>query len=278
MILPIDAAQFALDTRLHQAIWNHDLHGCRGALDDGAEPNAETHLLSWDNTPLLRAIFGGFAEGVLLLIERGASISPKNIWNSPALEAAAGLGRTDMCLTLIAAGATIDEAGKNGNTPLMSAAGSASLNVCRLLIEHGAYVHACNNLGESSMVLAARSVSGDAPDVLRLLLHAGASKAPPDHLRSSSFTAFHWAVAANAMANVALFIDEYGEDPSQKTVDGRTMLDLCNEDETRQLLLAAITERSTRRNLDEILHVKTDAPGSHGTPTRRPQCPNFARI
>jgi hypothetical protein len=249
--------QSRLDTLLHEAISAHDIEVCRHALKAGANPDAESPkyadnvdcpLYVWESAPLLRAIVSGFTEGALLLIASGATVTELGANSTAPLYAAAHLKHAEICRALLAAGAPTTGGIDNGLPALIEAAGNGCVEACRVLLEHGADANICTSFGYTPMRLAAQSKYDTAVEVLRLLLAAGASTAAPgpDVPHATTLSAFQLAVATDTPRNVVLFLDECGEDPEQRTADGRTMFDLTDHAEIRGLLLAAVTDKHVR--------------------------------
>jgi ankyrin repeat protein len=237
---------------LHEAISEGDLEGCRRALDKGANPDLpkpsnETY------PPLVRAIGLSFTEGALLLIERGASVGAVDVRSPVPLAAAAGEGNMVICKALIGRGADINESDITGESPLFLAAAALKVDACRLLIENGANVNTPTGFGSTPLRAVALQDNPAVAHVLRLLISAGADQTAlstyTDINGERRLTPFQCAVARGRHRNVALLIDEFGEDPAQVTLDGVSMVDLAMNPKTKHLLMAAAAERAARTAL-----------------------------
>jgi ankyrin repeat protein len=238
--------------QLDAAIKAKDLQACVDLLDAGASPNQPK--VWWGDPPLVRALDAHFVEGALLLLERGAGPCAKKVGESIPLATAATLGQVEACIALLRHGAEVDETGVDGQTPLFLAAARTHVDVCRILLEHGANVNAVARSGSTPMRVASTIGNDSAPEVLRLLLSAGAQTTDVTTHSNTMFdmplTAFQCAVAHGRVCNVAMMMDEFGEDPQQTTADGKTMLELASKLEVQDLLRAAIAERAVAAELE----------------------------
>jgi ankyrin repeat protein len=236
----------SLTKRLHQAILERDLAACAQLLDDGADPDART---VWRGQPPISvAILLDFVDIVLLLLERGASPNATKPERAVPLVDAANRGSIEICEALLRNGARVDDTYGSAKTALFLAAEKANVDLCPLLIAHGANARAVTESGSTPMRVAAINPSESTPAVLRLLVQAGAQPAAlstNSELRydDGPLTAFQCAVSYGRTGNVAFMTEEWGEDPDQQTVEGKSMLDLASSDATRDLIRAAITQR-----------------------------------
>jgi ankyrin repeat protein len=240
------------NVRLHSAITERNLALLRHALEDGADPQA----ISRDRheSPLKYAITRRFEAGALALIDHGAKVTASPGRADSPLVAAATMGELNMCRALLARGAPVDERDRDGNTALFGATSQYQIEVCRLLLEHGADVNAANNDGITPLQKAVILIERLSVDLLRLLIRAGASTAAPSREQSfpsAPLTTFQSAVANGIVHIAAFFLDECDEDPSQLTLSGRTMFELCNPGPMRDLLQSAVVARSVRAAVGE---------------------------
>jgi ankyrin repeat protein len=90
-----------------------DQHGA--AIIDAKDSRGDT-ALTW-------AAWGGYAETVSLLLDRGAGIDVKGVNGKTAIAWAAESGKSDVVTLLLKHGASVEVKDDNGNTPISSAKG-----------------------------------------------------------------------------------------------------------------------------------------------------------
>ena len=109
-------------------------------------------------------------DGLLLLLEHGAEVRPKNA-ESPLIPAV-DIGSFEKTRVLLEHGADINAtAYYSGYTPLMEATRSGYLNIIKLLIEKGADV---NRRGKDGSTALAHAINNHHPQIAKLLRKAGA--------------------------------------------------------------------------------------------------------
>lgn len=196
-----------LDHALLKAAHKGDLPALRAALDAGAHPDASRAL---GPTPLTLMAERGSAQGVAMLIERGAGVEIKlhpegttalaltlNLECARLLLAAGAnpnaldsegshplMGKPpEISRALIQAGAWVNASDREGRTALMIAAGSGKAQTLAALLDEGALVGLRDKLGQTALSFAAQgrvAILGSASseelrECARLLLRAGAS-------------------------------------------------------------------------------------------------------
>lgn len=128
-------------------------------------------------TPLFHAIMGRLTEMTRLLLDRGASVSIRDIRGKTPLHWAANRCTPEIVRALLAAGADANAADSQGKTPLMDVAFQTFVRAdyqcasARLLIDHGADVNAQESDGDTALMRA--SMNGNT-ELAKLLLDAGA--------------------------------------------------------------------------------------------------------
>ena len=167
------------------------------------KPENALELELFGVTPLLFAIFGGFARTVQclldfgvdiearcdggtllraavrlgnrkvtrLLLDRGAEIEARDNIGWTALFHAAQGGRIDIMQLLLDRGAEVETLDKRGRTSLSSGVLRGHIDVVQLLLDRGAEVEKRDGTGRAPLSLAAESA---AVDVMQLLLDRGA--------------------------------------------------------------------------------------------------------
>lgn len=162
-----------LTKRLYKAIEHEDSEKMRALIDAGADVNAVAKGRGAHYTPLYNCAYRGFAEGLELLLSKGAKLGPaRESDGHTALMEAARDGSYAVVEKLIAAGADIHAAHTDdGKTALHLAAGAGRGDVVKLLVRHGADLYA----QDSRMNTAADLADKDHP---RLADYLRAQMAP----------------------------------------------------------------------------------------------------
>ena len=113
----------------------------------------------------------GDLDAVIELIEKGAKVDEKNMWNHTALIQASAGGHVDIVKALLSRGAKVDEKDSIDYTALIWASEKMHVEVVKTLIENGAKVDEKNDRGETALIMA--SCYGYV-EVVKALLDAGA--------------------------------------------------------------------------------------------------------
>lgn len=111
----------------------------RALLDE--DPSRVGELSPDGFTPLHLAVYGGSAEAVRVLLERGAdanALAESSIARVPPLGTAAFVRRPDLAELLLDAGASVNGQGEGGFTALDSAVQNEDEAMIRLLLDRGA--------------------------------------------------------------------------------------------------------------------------------------------
>jgi ankyrin repeat protein len=193
--------------------------------------------------------------------------------NDTALHIAAYMGRMAICQVLLERGASVDGVPNSRSTPLHQVLAGSTLSISEkmkiveLLLQHGANSNASNARAAHTPLHVAITYSGltgrisDWSDIIRLLLSRGAD---PSYTPAKSavdlqdyLTPFQYCVANGQVEHLQVFLREYGVDPRQKTIAGRTMLQLCPpsramiRSELKTHLHTAKTEQAVQASLSE---------------------------
>ena len=183
-------------TPLHYAVMEGRTRMMQLLLDAGARVNARTAAVDcgsyapcdwWlsEVTPLHIAINAGntgsaHVTAMRTLIAAGASLDLPDYWGNTPLIKAAGYGKREAVRLLLASGlspSAINAKDNDGNTALHDAAFGNHADTAAMLLDAGAIVNARNDQGATPLHGA---VNGN-PDIIRLLLDAGAGPHLPDH-------------------------------------------------------------------------------------------------
>ncbi len=182
---------------LYAAAVRGDVAKVTAILDEGGDPNQPCD--DEGTTALTVAAFQGHVGVVRLLLDRGADIDRPNKHGSRPLAAAARNARSQIITMLLRAGASLTAEGAGATTAFMEAA-SGSPHAVRAFLAHGVDVNAVSSKGYTALQCAA--INGThGPEVIRLLLDAGADIAFRDH---QGLTARDLAVQRARVANVAV--------------------------------------------------------------------------
>ncbi|HYL76718.1 MAG TPA: ankyrin repeat domain-containing protein [Bryobacteraceae bacterium] len=153
-----------LSDDFYTAIRANDLAKLESMLKQGASANAKDNH---DVTPLMYAAAAGSVEAMKLLIDKGADVNARNMFESTAL--------------------------------IWSA---TDIKKIKLLLDHGADVNAVSKQGRTTLLLAA--LSDHSADIVRLLIAKGANTKVTDKLGMTTLTA---AAMGNDTETVKLLID-----------------------------------------------------------------------
>ena len=296
-------------TPLHNAAWGKRVEVATNTADLVENPPIVAALLAAgadvnarDNgggTPLHHAAAVEGVETVPMLLEGGADVHARdNSGNSPLLRAAdIGLANPEILETLVAAGADVNDRNEHGISVLLSVLRYGTdkvVDVVRRLLDLGADVNAPGLLFPA---LDAAACQGDNPELIAVLLEAGADATPApgrsplhaaargggpgviaalvaagadvDEQDSRGTTPLHRAVEAKKPANVTALL-EAGADVQLQTQDGNTPLHLAAvwpgsfsrrddpPDPADTLMVAAGADVNARNHRGETpLHVAT---------------------
>jgi ankyrin repeat protein len=137
----------------------------------------DTPAESESYTALMIAANYGFLDMVNLLIEAGANVNAKSDGGVTALQLCISPKHDEsarIAVRLLAAGADAHVKTGGGNTPLMEAVYMANMDVIKVLLSANVDVNAKNQYGETALMTV--FVGGDEPEIVSLLLDAGADK------------------------------------------------------------------------------------------------------
>jgi len=127
--------QKKLGKELIEAAKNRDTKKVEELLAKGANPNFTDNK---EQTPLMKAAYGGYQEVCALLIDKGADVNAKDKYGFTALMYAAKNGHKDICDLLLSKGADINAQDKDGKTALKYAIENKKDDVADFLRSKGA--------------------------------------------------------------------------------------------------------------------------------------------
>jgi ankyrin repeat protein len=225
------SGQSELDERVIKAIGEGDTADLAAALEEGADPNAES---SPGRPALFLAASRGNAEAVRLLIDAGADVNADTADGSILVKAAVE-GYPEVVEMLLDAGADIDAMGRawvQGDAPALWAAVASEhgvIEVARLLIEHGADVDQVDPTTNATPLILAASTNQS--DMVELLLESGADI---NFQSSDGTTALHAAAfnpfGGRSSPEAARVLIEHGAALNITDAQGRTPLDIALPD------------------------------------------------
>lgn len=169
---------------LHAAAFN----GHIGVLYQILEHGADSNLVAGHFGSVLQiASYRGHAEIIVLLLSRGADVNLDSGYYGGALQAAAAAGRKEEVQLLMEYGADVNAHGGAFGNALTASAEGAHAEVSQMLLENGAYTNAQGDLETCSALY--RAAARGHPELVRLLLDAGAKLTPDDSQKESPLTA-----------------------------------------------------------------------------------------
>jgi ankyrin repeat protein len=135
------------------------------------EAGANINVASAHESVVNESVRDGSEEGMLLLLEHGADVNPKN--GDPPLIAAVRIGSVGKSKILLEHGADINATDIGNFTPLMEAAKYGRLDIAKMLIEKGADLNRHSSSGYTALSLA---IEQHHPQIATMLRKAGAKK------------------------------------------------------------------------------------------------------
>jgi len=128
-IMPVIASE------IHKAAKDGDFETVKKLLEQ--DPKLLNSGNRLQQTPLLMASFGGNANIVLYLIEKGAKINQPDTFGATALHMAVLGGQTEIVELLITKGADVNIKSRNGKIPLQMAFEKDAADIVEVFIKHG---------------------------------------------------------------------------------------------------------------------------------------------
>jgi ankyrin repeat protein len=173
-----------------------------------------------NEAPLSFAVENGCEAVVKLLLQAGANLESKDMFNRTPLSCAAYIGHEAVVKLLLEAGANLEANGSGSQTPLSWAAYNGHEAVVKLLLEAGANLEA-NGSGSQTPLSWAAYNGHEA--VVKLLLEEGANLESKDSLDQTPLSG----AAYNGREAVVKLLLQAGANPETKDVDDRTPLSLA---------------------------------------------------
>jgi hypothetical protein len=213
------------------------------SVHDSARAGEMRNAISRRDVPTVRA-----------LLDRGygANLNLTPGFSDPPIHLAAQNLDWEMCVVLLSSGADANATYGSFSAPLFAAANHFGAveereAVCRLLLENGAQPNlALDRSGHQKTPLhlaLSNSSPGDCRPLIRLLIAFGGDLnfVPPEPAKTY-LTPFQEQVKDGWLENLAFLLDEGKCDPFQKTVAGRSMLQLAQGKTGAQIRAEMIRE------------------------------------
>jgi ankyrin repeat protein len=182
-------------------------------LEKGADVNARDNE-GWH--PLQLAAKRGDVEIVKLLLGNGADVNATNNYGVTALESAAYRGYLNVVKLLLEKGADVNAKDVDKTAALTGAAKAGQTNVVGLLLDKGADINATNWSGDSVLMTA---VEEGKIEVVRLLLARGANVNAEDMMGHSALDE----AKKNANAAIVQLLQQGGATKSSATKQDEAM-------------------------------------------------------
>jgi ankyrin repeat protein len=229
--------------RLFSAISDKDIDAARAAIAEGADVEAKHPDMG--DTPLIEAVWKSDLDMCMLLLSRGASLTSRGNLARQPLHRAAEFGELAICQLFVARGANIHAVAAGRQTALHLATWTRrGAEVCEFLVANGANLEAKADTGYLPIHYAARYGSMES---CRYLVSRGFGPSyMPPNVGKDYLTPFQLAVLSGNVRVAEYFIKECGEDPAQRTIAGRTMLQLAGakNPEMKSFLRALRTQQN----------------------------------
>ena len=175
------------------------------------------------DTCLLIAANFGHTETVRYLVGlKDVDVNHQGTYNHTALHSAVDEGHPDVVQVLIDAGASVKTKDQDGRSPLHCASRLGHLDIVKMLIDAGAEVCATDNKVQTCLILAAYHGH---TDTVRYLV--GLKDVDVNHAENNGLTALDYAVRSNHPDVVQLLIHA-GADIEAKDTDGLSPLLLAS--------------------------------------------------
>ncbi len=184
-------------------------------LDAGADPNQKDEQ---GETPFARAMKHERNRIVQLLLERGATMEVEDV--SEAFRAAVRRDQLAVVDSLLKSGMQLNASLDDGRTPLHVAVGYRKLAITEYLIEQKADVNAVTQDDNGRSVLQAAVGTSGRPDIVAVLLDAGAA---PNFMDKHGASVLHTA-AGSGSAEVISVLAKAGADIESRAGGGVTPL------------------------------------------------------
>lgn len=227
---------FAADTRLVDAVRNHDSEAVRALLKEHVDVNAPdpdgTTALHW-------AAHQNDLETAQLLLKAGADAKAVSRYGVTPLSEAATYGSAALVEALLKAGADVNTlTTERGETVLMTASRAGNAEAVKVLLEHGANANQKETFrGQTALMWAAAE---NHPEVVKLLVAHGAdvkvrsddrdtkppklmAGTPAAPISRGGLTALIFAARQGSIESTKALLDA-GADVNEADVDGNTPL------------------------------------------------------
>ncbi len=174
-------------------------------------------------TPLMRAVLGGDAEAIKVLLKAGADVNAKTKDGETALVMALLKGHTESVNALIKAGADVNANDNDGRTALMWAAYEDNAEAIKVLLKAGANVNAKTKDGETALMVAL--LEGHTESV-NALIKAGADVNAKD---IKGGTALMWAALYGQAEDIKLLLNAGADVNARNDIDGKRAVDIARK-------------------------------------------------
>lgn len=146
------------NTPLHIAVSNGNLGKVKQLIHYifNTNPSFIEAKNNFGSSPLHYATWFGQLPIIKYLMEHGADIKTRDIFDQTLIHAAAWNGELKLVEFFLEKGLSLEDKDKRGNTPLLSAAKNDRLKVVKLLVSKGANIAAQDNNGDNIFMIATK--------------------------------------------------------------------------------------------------------------------------
>ena len=204
---------------------------------------------NYDCEPVLLAdcISSYNTRALLFFLTQGGQIEYENEQGYTPIQQACVCGQYECCKYLISRGAPIevDEESINDVSPLIISSSRNHTEIVKLLVEHGADIEYQGESGWSALLSAAKNGS------LTLVKYFCEIGANVESSNNGKWTSLFMAAYYN-YHDMIKYLIEFGADYEAKSKDGKTILDVCTSEETKQEIIQLIeAKKQKQKSTDE---------------------------
>lgn len=231
---------------LSYAVYYGNVNIIRLLLSHGANPN-----FPWGNLVLCEAIKNGDIEIVNLLLQYGANVNLRqdDQWSRMPIHIAAKFNHFELIKLLISHGANVNARDDKGITPLHLISRYGNIRIVRFLVEHGAEIDAEDD--DYGITPLYKAIKHGNSEVIKFLINNGANVKFKCKNKAPLIMAVEKFYKLNE--DIIEFLLSHGVDINAKDKNGRTALDIAQEQEYEDLVDLLTKYTSFTSNITDSL-------------------------